>query len=163
MDQRRDPKRSQEIFDQISGIVDYFVQFLMLSPSQQNTLRVMEIADQSGLMAAMFFKNKYGRGRPQQVYPALIPLIRPPGHPSWPSGHALESHMIALALMQVVPKDAHAALEGLAERIAKNREIAGVHFASDTEGGKEIAGKVFPFLQKCPTFYRVLEEAKKEH
>ena len=153
----------REIFDQISGIVDYFAQFLMLSRSQRYTLRVMEMADQAGLMAAMFFKNKFNRGRPQQVFPALVPLIPGPGHPSWPNGHALESHMIALALKHVVPKNTHPALEALADRLGKNREIAGVHFKSDTDGGKEIAEKIFPYLHKCPTFLAALEKAKTEH
>jgi membrane-associated phospholipid phosphatase len=143
--------------------VDYFAQCLMLSPLQQNTLRVMEIADQAGLLAAMYFKNKYNRARPQQVSPGLIPMIPPPGHPSWPSGHALESNLIALALMQVMPKNRHAALQAMADRIGKNRERAGVHFESDTAGGKEIAAKIFPYLQKCPTFYAALEAAKAEH
>lgn len=163
LDRRRLPKMSEEILDQMSGIVEYFAQFLMLSPSQQNTLRVMEMADQAGFMAAMYFKAKYNRARPQQVSPALFPLIPTPGHPAWPSGHALESHMIALALMQVLPKNAHVALVALADRIGKNREFAGVHYKSDTAAGKEIAGKVFPFLQKCPTFQRALKDAQAEH
>jgi hypothetical protein len=157
-------ERSQEIFDQMSGIVDYFAQVLMLSPAQQNTLRVMEIADQAGLMVAIYFKDKFNRARPQQVFPGLVPLIPPPGHPSWPSGHSLESHMIALALKEVLPNvgNMHAALDRLADRIGKNREIAGVHYVSDTDAGKRIALKAFPYLKKCPTFERALEAARTE-
>jgi hypothetical protein len=47
--------------------------------------------------------------------------------------------------------------------MGKNRETAGVHFKSDTDGGKEIARKVFPYLMKCPTFLRTLDKAKEEH
>lgn len=71
--------------------------------------------------------------------------------------------MIALALKHVVPQSAHPALEALADRLGKNREIAGVHFKSDTDGGKEIAEKIFPYLYKCPTFQATLEKAKAEH
>ena len=158
-------ERAQEIVDQISGIVDYFAHILMLSPAQQNTLRVMEIADQAGLMAAMHFKYKFRRARPQQVFPGLSPLIPAPGHPAFPSGHALESHMIALALKQVLPNagGAHAAIDTLADRIGKNREIAGVHYASDTEAGKYIADKTFDLLAQCPTFQTALKAAANEH
>jgi hypothetical protein len=137
----------------------------MLSPTQQNTLRAIEIADQAGLMVAIHFKNEVKRGRPQQVFPGLVPLIPSPGHPSWPSGHALESHMIALALKDIVPAEGtrHAALERLADRIGKNREIAGVHFASDTRAGKEMAYRAYRYLKGCPTFHAVLELAQGEH
>ncbi|MGH6922022.1 MAG: hypothetical protein ACREJ0_30500, partial [Geminicoccaceae bacterium] len=84
--------------------------------------------------------------------------------PSWPSGHSLESHMVALALKEVLPdeRNMHAALEGMADRIGKNREIAGVHYASDTDAGKRIASKAFPYLRECPTFERALEAARAE-
>jgi acid phosphatase (class A) len=147
------------------AIVEYFAQALMLSPAQQNTMRAMEIADQVALMLAMHFKRKFRRGRPQQVFPGLVPLIPPPGHPSFPSGHALESHMIALALARVVPNEGglHTALLAMADRIGKNREIAGVHFASDTLAGKIIAHKLFGYLEGCALFKTVVEAAKKEH
>jgi acid phosphatase (class A) len=51
----------------------------------------------------------------------------------------------------------------LADRIGKNREIAGVHYASDTAAGKYLAAQCFELLAKCPTFQRVLGAAQEEH
>jgi acid phosphatase (class A) len=83
-------------------------------------------------------------------------------HPSWPSGHSLEGHMVALALAEVRP-DAEDMLVALADRIGKNREIAGVHYRSDTYAGKEIAKKALPYLQQCAKFGELVTAAKAEH
>ncbi len=48
-----------------------------------------------------------------------MPLINAPPHPSYPSGHALESHLIALALAEVAP-EAAPSLTALARRIGEN-------------------------------------------
>ena len=135
----------------------------MLSPAAHpKTLTVIEAADRAGLMVAMKFKYKFNRARPQQVFLSLVPLVPWPRHPSWPSGHSLESHLIALALAAIVPT-AKDMLVALADRIGKNREIAGVHYRSDTLAGKEIAQKVFPVLESCPTFAELVAAAKVEH
>ncbi|XSC44863.1 phosphatase PAP2 family protein [Bradyrhizobium sp. RDT10] len=89
-------------------------------------------------------------------------MIASPWHASYPSGHSLESHLIALVLGEIIP-GAKAALMALAKRIGENREVAGVHFQSDTIAGREIAEAVFPRLMKCATFRAVLNSAKDEH
>src|SRR5262249_7015662 len=145
-------ERADEILDQDASPIPYFAQLLMLSQlAHPNTIKVLEIADAVALVVAMHFKRKFMRGRPQQVCPALVPLIPSPWHPSYPSGHSLESQLIARALASVVPS-ATDALEALAKRIATNREIAGVHFRSDSDAGKHIALLVFPYLMDCRTF-----------
>jgi hypothetical protein len=35
----------------------------------------------------------------------------------------------------------------LADRISRNRELAGLHYPSDTRAGKELAGNIFPLLK----------------
>ncbi|MGE7417154.1 phosphatase PAP2 family protein [Methylobacterium tarhaniae] len=155
-------RRVQEILDQDPGPAAYFAHMLMLSPaSHPNTLKLIDMADRVGLMVAMHFKGVFNRARPQQVFPALLPLINAPPHPSYPSGHALESYMIALALTEVAP-DSAAGLTALAARIGENREVAGVHWRSDTEAGRLIAGYAYPLLQGCPIFQTVLAAARTE-
>jgi acid phosphatase (class A) len=155
-------ERTQEILDQDEGIAAYFAQALMLSPaSHPNTLKILNMAYFVGLMVAVHFKLTFNRARPQQVYPALVPLINPPQHASYPSGHSLQSHMIALALAEVMPW-AEEILVALADRIGENREIAGVHWKSDTDAGRAIAQEAFPLLRDCPIFQTVLQAALEE-
>jgi acid phosphatase (class A) len=155
-------KRAQEILDQDPGPPAYFAHMLMLSASSHpNTLKLIDMADRVGLMVAMHFKGTFNRARPQQVFPALLPLINSPPHPSFPSGHSLESHMIALALGEVMP-EAKPSLIALADRIGKNREIAGVHWRSDTDAGRAIAEEAYLLLRQCSIFKTVLTWAKAE-
>ncbi|PWB65503.1 MAG: hypothetical protein C3F17_03910 [Bradyrhizobiaceae bacterium] len=160
-DQR--PGLEAEIVDQATRVAGYFAQLLMLNQSAHpNTIKVLEMAFQVGTMVAVFFKLKFNRARPQQVCRRLFPLMPSPWHASFPSGHTLEAHMIALALSKVVPAASRELID-LADRIGRNREIAGVHFRSDTVAGRQIAREAFKRLQTCATFKLVLEEARKEH
>ena len=129
--------------------------------SSRDTLKIIEMAIRVGQMVAIHFKLKFNRARPQQICPALVPLINPPGHASFPSAHSLESHMIALALSDVRP-GASRVLTALADRIGRNREVAGVHYPSDTLAGKQIAELAFPKLQACPIYQTVLATARQE-
>jgi hypothetical protein len=52
-------------------------------------------------------------------------------------------------------------LRALANRIGRNREVAGVHYPSDTRAGQQIADEAFnKHLLNCPTFKKVLHQAK---
>jgi membrane-associated phospholipid phosphatase len=113
-------------------------------------------------MVAMHFKLKFKRGRPQQVFPGLVPLVPSPWHASYPSGHSLQSQLTALSLGEVMP-GAKDALIALAKRIGENREVAGVHYPSDTVAGRKIAEAVFPYLEQCAIFAEMLHAAKGEH
>jgi len=42
------------------------------------------------------------------------------------------------------------ALINLADSIALNREIAGLHYPSDSEAGTELAAQIWPLLIKSP-------------
>jgi len=52
-------------------------------------------------------------------------------------------------------------LQALADRIARNREIAGLHYPSDTQAGIDLAGKTHTLLgslihpqNQTPSFYQ---------
>jgi hypothetical protein len=58
----------------------------------------------------------------------------------------------------------------LADRISRNRELAGLHYPSDTEAGRELAAKIFPLLKlplpttsgttsPGPTWYQIAVDA----
>jgi membrane-associated phospholipid phosphatase len=106
----------------------------------------------------MHFKHQYRIPRPSYLAPTLMPPVDPPGHASWPSGHATEAYLLALCLKDVLPQAAfnperpHASpLDRVAERIARNREVLGVHYPCDSRAGKQLAEAIFPLLMKCPS------------
>jgi hypothetical protein len=50
----------------------------------------------------------------------------------------------------------------MAHRIGENREVAGVHFPSDTEASKHLAKSVMKLLKKTPRFSEILYRAQEE-
>jgi len=111
----------------------------------------MEIARRIGQFQAMHYKLVFNRERPSQLSPALLPPIEVPGMASFPSGHATESYLIAMCLALVMPAAAStqppptsvptppppppplgSPLERMAQRIARNREVLGLHYPSDS-------------------------------
>jgi hypothetical protein len=53
-------------------------------------------------------------------------------------------------------------LQTLSHRIARNREIAGLHYPSDSHAGRELARQTFAILQKGPLFQKLLVDATAE-
>jgi len=53
-------------------------------------------------------------------------------------------------------------LEALAWRIARNREIAGLHYASDSGAGKKLAADILPYLKTTYEYRTVLRLARRE-
>jgi len=145
-----------EILAQDTEFLTDFLALLAITPrSHPWTYRVMHIAYLIGLFVAMHYKEEQKRRRPSQVCPALRPPVPVPGHASYPSGHATQAHLIALCLSECIKQgmsdqtaagDLGAALTALAERIARNREIGGLHYKSDSEAGKKLAADTFAFL-----------------
>jgi acid phosphatase (class A) len=129
--------------------------------SHPNTLKLLEMAARVGEMVSIWFKLRFNRARLQQVWPAFVPMLQSPGHASYPSGHMLQSRLIAKSLAQAVPEASNALL-ALADRIGRNREVAGVHFPSDTAAGRAIADAAFPMLQGCAIYQTVLAMAQPE-
>ena len=76
---------------------------------------------------------------------SIIPTIDPPQHPSYPSGHSIQSYFIAYILSEKYP-DKRQYFINVATKIAVNREYAGVHYESDTKFGKLVAQKIFKYF-----------------
>src|SRR5260221_3832364 len=111
----------------------------------------------------------FNRPRQSQLSPALLPPIAPPGHASFPSGHATEAYLMALCLEEIMPAAADTGplppnplpqnpppppvlaspLERMAQRIARNREVLGLHYPSDSKAGKLLAKRSFDILMTC--------------
>jgi hypothetical protein len=58
-------------------------------------------------------------------------------------------------------------LDRLAERAARNREVLGLHYRSDSEAGRSVAQQILPFLLACPSMSAtastgIIKQAKDE-
>ncbi len=119
-----------------------------------------------GQLVGMYWKYRYQRARPAQVFPALLPVIPTPPHPSYPSNHALQAFLVAEILHATLPPALAGAMRSpideLAQRIAENREIAGVHFLSDTQVSRLNAKALAELLHRSPTFAEVQAAARAE-
>lgn len=134
-----------EILSQRDEFISYFLNMMTAQPgSYPATTKVLGIANLVGTFVAMYFKNLYNRPRPSQLCPALLPPIEIPGHASFPSGHSTQAHLMALCMNDVfngLPQQNTIVddLWTLADCIARNREIAGLHYPSDTHAGVALA------------------------
>jgi hypothetical protein len=139
-----------------------------------NTFRLINFASIVGTFTVLHFKagvsGRRGyrpRPRPSHICPALLPPVPVPGHPSYPSGHSTEAHLIAAVLDDILSTAPQRAamrndLAALAWRIARNREIAGLHYPSDSQAGKKLADDILPYLKSTNEYRAVLRIARAE-
>jgi len=148
-----------EILSQDVEFTTDFMALLAITPgSHPNTYRILHIASLIGSYAVLYYKGLRNRPRPSQLCPALLPPIPMPGHASWPSGHATQAWLKALCIEHVLqgvlpgtpPQGDLGAvssnLRTLAIRVARNREIAGLHYPTDSAAGRVLATTIAPFL-----------------
>ncbi|HEY9250513.1 MAG TPA: hypothetical protein VIO38_15345 [Rariglobus sp.] len=160
-----------EIVAQHDGFLDYFLALLSIThESHPHTVRLLHVGVLVGAYVSLHFKGLAGhqRLRPCQRAPALMPPVPMPAHPSYPSGHATQAHLMSKcvgAALSASAPDLAASLTRLAERIARNREIAGLHFRTDAEAGRSLAEQAYQQLNALAAttrFKTTLAEAVKE-
>jgi len=118
------------------------------------------------LAPTFILKREYNRGRPRQCCTQdLKPMFRhealDPLHPAYPSGHSTQTHTIALLLGKLVPSKQSALLLA-AQEISRNREIAGLHYASDTAAGALLAKQLVDLLLASPFGSQLYKPATNE-
>jgi hypothetical protein len=140
------PDALGEIVSQDQEFMSYFLMLLNMTPaSHPATFRLLMIANLVATCTVMYFKGKYNRPRPSQICPGLLPPIQVPGHASYPSGHSTQAHLFAICAENLQPGKSES-LRVLAGRIARNREIAGLHYASDSIAGRKLAADIYMAL-----------------
>lgn len=107
----------------------------------------------------MHYKAKFNRARPRQYSPQIEQSIAPPGHPAYPSGHSTDAHTLALILSDIWPQRTTELLS-IAQQVALNREIGGVHYRSDTAAGFLLAAQLVPLLKRNETVGAWIEDLK---
>ncbi len=80
---------------------------------------------------------------------------------SYPSGHSLRAYVWAAVLGDVFP-DRQADLFTRAHRVAWGRVIGGVHFPSDTVGGRIAAQAILAELRKSPAYQALVAKCRAE-
>jgi len=85
-------------------------------------------------------KDVWKRPRPHQLSDLVKPVVKLSSSGSWPSGHATVGTMMGIILADMVPEK-RAEIMARAAEYAHNREVGGIHYASDVEMGK-ISGSV---------------------
>lgn len=95
----------------------------------------------------MHFKSTWMRPRPNYLDSGIQKIVEVPGHPAYPSGHSTQAHLVALVGYEVCGDGIIGAkLWAAADKIAQNREYAGLHYRSDSACGVELARQLLPYF-----------------
>lgn len=134
---------------------------LINKDTRLETYYFFEEINASFLTTIVHFKHTFDRVRPSYLDPDLTTDIPVPGHPAYPSGHASQSYLFALILGDLDPHNREQYLAS-AYRIAHNREIAGVHYPSDSAAGRELAQQYYDKLKETPWYHVHFARAQQE-
>ena len=126
-----------------------------------NTSRLFDFIAEFEMPIIFYEKRKYNRVRPSYLDTTLSTVIEVPLHPSYPSGHATQSYLRALILSDLNPRDKNTYFLA-AKRISTNREIAGLHYPSDSKAGELLAQQLYILLLQNKDFSLILSQAKTE-
>lgn len=169
------PEAAGEIAQEHANFQLRYLHLLGISrQSNPRTFLLMKIAARVGEFSMITLKrlkkpeapwDLRWQPRPSQVCPTLFPLMPVPGHASYPAGHALIAWLTTECLKDIPKLSAPAytnSLEAIADRVGRNRVIAGFHFPQDIEAGKKAGKKIHEFLKNCPFYRDTLAQAKQE-
>ena len=104
----------------------------------------------------MRFKEAFQCPRPVEYSPDVMPIIPTPEHCTLPSGHSTESFAIAHTLRalfdaaKVKNPAIHSHMIEMAQQVAQNRTVAGLHFPVDSAVGCALGTSMAEyFVQRC--------------
>jgi hypothetical protein len=155
-----------EIIEQNTTFMQDFLRLLMMTPtSRPYTYLLLKTGARVAELTMPYFKNTFNRPRPSQVCPWIMPPLEVAGHPSYPQGHGLMAHLKALCVSEALVRthpEMHDALIALADRIARNRVVAGFHYPSDSVGARNLASELMKLVRQSANFKSVVAKAKDE-
>jgi acid phosphatase (class A) len=125
------------------------------------TRALLEHVDRDATFAVFNAKRRIERPRPHQLDARIEPAIAVPAHAAYPSGHALQGYLVARVLAAIFP-DFRDDLMSAGERIGYERELAGLHYPSDSAASRALGAEIFARLSKSETFQRELAAARSE-
>jgi acid phosphatase (class A) len=84
-----------------------------------------------------------------------------PGYAAYPSGHSTQVHAVAYLYARMFPA-LEPRLLAAAQRVAGNREVAGLHFATDTQAGRDMARQIIDLIWGREEFQAMIANARIE-
>ncbi len=128
------------------------------------TFALIERITSEAYQPILYFKHKFSRTRPYHLDHSLNTVIDGPPHASYPSGHATQAYLLALTLSKLLHEDDPRIdkLMTLGTEMGVRREIAGVHYPSDTQAGISLAKQLNTWLMEKPDFIEAFNAAKAE-
>ena len=115
------------------------------------TRALLDHVQMDASLAVFHVKQRFNRARPHQLDPRIHPAIEVPAHPAYPSGHALQGYMIARTLSLLFPNSAEDLMKA-GIQIGREREIAGLHYPSDSKASRALGEAIFNRLQQNEKF-----------
>ncbi|MCZ8544645.1 phosphatase PAP2 family protein [Mesorhizobium qingshengii] len=106
-------------------------------------------------------KDVWKRPRPHKLSDLVKPAVKLSSSGSWPSGHATVGTMMGIILSDMVPEK-RAEIMARAAEYAHNREVGGIHYASDVEMGKISGSVIAAVLLNRDDFKAEYEAARAE-
>lgn len=138
------------------AFVDMFIDAPVVSKKLSRiAYHLLSMADKECQYFVVKYKKRFARARPSQLVPNLKLVVPNPGHASYPSGHATQSMLLAQILKIIDPTNSEAYLN-YARSMARRREIAGVHYPSDSLAGQTLAEQILLELIEVEEFEREL-------
>lgn len=140
---------------------------LVPQQSPPATAELLQATLWDAVPATFSFKEQFNRGRPHHCCDLPLnpmfqrPSPRYPGHPAYPSGHSTQVHLVAELYARMFPT-LRSRLYQAAQGVARRREIAGLHFASDSAAGARLAVLLVDEFLKVPALLGLFNEAKFE-
>lgn len=159
--EKRDVETIERIHfeNEIARAHDVFVQEGLIVAENYKTMALLDMIDQEHGYFILERKRYFQRARPSEIDPTLSTVIPNPPYAAYPSGHAAQTHIVAMVLADFDPDNA-GRYKQLAHDIAFRREIAGIHFKSDTVAGRAMAEDIYKKLRAVPVFEKKYEQAK---
>lgn len=129
--------------------------------SAPRTRALLGHVEQDASLAVFHAKRQFQRARPHQLEPRLHPCVAVPGHPAYPSGHALQGYLVARVLTLIFP-EAREALMNAGALIGHEREIAGLHYPGDAKASRILGDALFSRLETNDAFLAEVDAARAE-
>jgi acid phosphatase (class A) len=162
-------ERTQEMVDEIIREMDINTTVFGTTTIEQfaseeirpHTNKLIHLTLEKSGTVIQSIKRSIDRVRPHFIDPTLKPAIDVPNHPAYPSGHATQSRLLALLFSELDPENRELYIDS-SSRIAHNREIAGVHYPSDSAFGQDLAAQLLPLLFEDDEFLELYALAETE-
>jgi hypothetical protein len=128
-------------------IMQAFREYLDEHGLEVDLARIKKIKNES-YPILLSLKRYYNRPRPQ-VLAKKIGLdlsffsLKTAETPSYPSGHATQGRLVAKLIADEVPLEHRRNILDIGERVGYSRQIAGAHYASDTEFGHRLGDELY--------------------